>query len=62
MSELIGYLGSFNTNVLVPFIVQFFESNVGFIFLSVCVLIVVLGAVVRLEELNNKWNKYVSIK
>lgn len=41
-ADLISNITTFNTQVLVPFIVSLFTSTVGFCFIAVVVLVVVI--------------------
>lgn len=41
-TDLISNITTFNTQVLIPFIVSFFTTTIGFCFIAVVVLVVVI--------------------
>lgn len=48
MSSLITNIGQFTTDVLVPFLENFFTANIGIVFVCCASVIVVLGGLARL--------------
>ncbi len=48
MSEMISNISSFNTNCLLPFVEDFFSSNLGITFVGSVVIVVVLRGLATL--------------
>lgn len=47
-SDFLANITSFNTSVIIPFIVSFFTSTIGFCFIAVVVLCVVVSLLASL--------------
>ena len=45
MSSLIETIGDFLIDCMLPFVVGFFTSNLGIVFVSMCALVVIFGCI-----------------